>query len=231
MEVKLAQNRVEAVEKALSLLNCFNEEERILTLAELSKKTGLYKSTILRLLKSLERFGFIRRNDAGSYSLGSSLWRLGSMYRKDFDFGEYIRPALRRLRDLTGETASFYVKDGDTRVCLYRVNSNKALRHHLDEGVQLPLGIGAAGKLLLAFTNKDYEKFEEILKNGYAISRGERDSDIAALAVPIMNSNGAVRGALNISGLVSHFDEKFEKKFSEELKKEATKLEEALAGI
>ncbi len=227
----MAQNRVEAVEKALSLLNCFNEEERILTLAELSKKTGLYKSTILRLLKSLERFGFIRRNDAGSYSLGSSLWRLGSMYRKDFDFGEYIRPALRRLRDLTGETASFYVKDGDTRVCLYRVNSNKALRHHLDEGVQLPLGIGAAGKLLLAFTNKDYEKFEEILKNGYAISRGERDSDIAALAVPIMNSNGTVRGALNISGLVSHFDEEFEKKFSEELKKEATKLEEALAGI
>ena len=46
-----------------------------------------------------------------------------------------------------------------------------------------------------------------------------------------MNSNGAVRGALNISGLVSHFDEEFEKKFSEELKKEATKLEEALAGI
>ena len=86
-------------------------------------------------------------------------------------------------------------------------------QHHLDEGVQLPLGIGAAGKLLLAFTNKDYEKFEEILKNGYAISRGERDSDIAALAVPIMNSNGTVRGALNISGLVSHFDEEFEKKF------------------
>ena len=75
------------------------------------------------------------------------------------------------------------------------------------------------------------ENFEEILKNGYAISRGERDSDIAALAVPIMNSNGTVRGALNISGLVSHFDEKFEKKFSEELKKEATKLDEALAGI
>ena len=74
-------------------------------------------------------------------------------------------------------------------------------------------------------TDKDYEESEEILKNGYAISRGERDPDIAALAVPIMNSNGTVRGALNILGLVSHFDEEFEKKFSKELKEEATKLE------
>ena len=227
----MAQDRVEAVEKALSLLNCFNEEERILTLAELSKKTGLYKSTILRLLKSLQRFGFITRNEDGTYGLGPSLWRLGSMYRKDFDFGEYIRPVLRRVRDTTGETASFYVKDGDTRVCLYRVNSNKALRHHLDEGVQLPLGQGAAGKLLLAFTDKDCEQAEEILKNGYAISRGERDPEIAALAVPVMNSKGAVRGALNVSGLVSHFDEEFERKYSEELKAEATKLENALSGI
>ena len=227
----MASDRVEAVEKALTLLNCFNEDERVLTLAEFSKKTDLYKSTILRSLKSLMRYGYISRNEQGSYNLGPTLWRLGSMYRKDFDFGEYIRPVLRHIRDLTGETASFYVKDGNTRVCLYRVNSDNALRHHLDEGTQLPLDSGAAGKLLLAHTNKNYESRQEIIEKGYAISRGERNPDIAALAVPIMKKDGKIRGALTVSGLISHFDKEFEVRFSEELIKETQKLEFSLSGI
>ena len=227
----MAQDRVEAVEKALTLLNCFNEGERILTLADFAKKTGLYKSTILRLLKSLERFGYISRNEQGSYNLGSTLWRLGSMYRKDFDFGETIRPVLRHVRDLTGETASFYVKDGHSRVCLYRVNSSKALRHHLDEGTQLPLDRGAAGKSLLAYTDENYEMGQEIRDQGYTISRGERDPDIAALAVPIMKKNREIRGVLSVSGLISYFDKEFELRFSQVLIKEAQKLEIAFSGI
>jgi DNA-binding IclR family transcriptional regulator len=227
----MAQDRVEAVEKALTLLNCFNEGERILTLADFAKKTGLYKSTILRLLKSLERFGYISRNEQGSYNLGSTLWRLGSMYRKDFDFGETIRPVLRHVRDLTGETASFYVKDGHSRVCLYRVNSTKALRHHLDEGTQLPLDRGAAGKLLLAYTDENYEMGQEIRNQGYTISRGERDPDIAALAVPIMEKNREIRGVLSVSGLISYFDKEFELQFSQVLINEAKKLEIGLLGI
>lgn len=227
----MAQDRVEAVERALTLLNCFHEDEKTLTLASFSKKTGLYKSTILRLLKSLERFGYITRNENGTYGLGATLWRLGSMYRKEFDLGESIRPTLRQLRDLSGETASFYVKDGNSRVCLYRLNSTKAIHHHLDEGAQLPLKLGASGKLLLAYTDEKYHLAKQIQEQGYAISRGERDPDIAALAVPVMNQNGAIRGSLNISGLVSHFDLEFEKRFSKILKAEAMKLEHALFGV
>lgn len=226
----MAQDRVEAVEKALTLLNCFNEDERNLTLAAFSQKTGLYKSTILRVLKSLERFAYITRNENGSYGLGASLWRLGSIYRKEFDLGEYIRPTLRQLRELSNETASFYVKDGNSRVCLYRLNSTSAIRHHLDEGAQLPLGQGAAGKLLLAYSDKNYELGAKIRQQGYAISRGERDPDVAALAVPVMNFNGEIRGSLNISGLVNHFDKEFEKKFAILLIKRAKKLEKDLFG-
>lgn len=227
----MAQDRVEAVEKALTLLNCFNDDEKILTLAAFSKKTGLYKSTILRSLKSLERFGYITRNANGTYGLGAALWRLGSMYRKEFDLGEHIRPALRQLRDLSGETASFYVKDGNSRVCLYRLNSTKALHHHLDEGAQLPLAQGAAGKLLSAYTDENYSLATEIKQQGYAISRGERDPDIGALAVPVMDSKGAIRGCLNISGLVNHFDIEFERRLLGTLKSEALKLQHALIEI
>ena len=120
----MAHDRVEAVERALTLLDVFTEEEDEVSLADLADKTGYYKSTILRLSRSLERFGYLARQPNGNFRLGPALWRLGSLYRREFDLGEYVRPVLRRLRDQTSETASFYIRDGDVRVCLYRENSN-----------------------------------------------------------------------------------------------------------
>ena len=87
------------------------EGEETLSLAALAEKTGFYKSTILRLAASLERFGYLAREPGGLYRLGPSLWRLGSLYRRSFDLGEHLRPELRRLVEATTETASFYVRE------------------------------------------------------------------------------------------------------------------------
>ncbi|MGO2393107.1 MAG: helix-turn-helix domain-containing protein, partial [Halomonas sp.] len=75
------QNRVEAVERALTILEAFTDQERSLSLVTLAERTGLYKSTILRLIGSLERFGYIVREGDGTYALGPSLWRLGNLFR------------------------------------------------------------------------------------------------------------------------------------------------------
>ena len=141
---------VEAVERGLTILSAFQEGAQDLSLAEISRRTGLYKSTILRIAASLEARRFLARGTDGVFRLGPELWRLGSLYRRSFDLGEYVRPVLRSLVAETRETASFYVRDGDQRICLYRMNSPRAARHHLDEGVRLPLDRGAAGRVLLA---------------------------------------------------------------------------------
>src|SRR5262245_52728889 len=137
------EQRVESVERALAILDCFNGGAESLSLAELSRATGFYKSTILRLAASLERCGYLVRNDQGRFRLGPTLWRLGSLYQQSFDLGEVVRPELGRLVDETGETASYYVREGDMRVCLFRLNSPRALRHHLNEGDRLPMKGGA----------------------------------------------------------------------------------------
>ena len=147
----MSENRVDAVERALLILDSFKEGEDSLTLAAMAERTSLYKSTILRLAGSLERFGYLVRDSGGVYHLGPSLWRLGSLYRRSFDLGGHIRPELRRIVQATSETAAFYVREGKERVCLYRVNSPRSVRHHLDEGVRLPLNRGAAGRVLLAY--------------------------------------------------------------------------------
>src|SRR5215813_14372052 len=130
----MSQDKVEAVERALSILDAFATERPRLTLAELAAATGFYKSTILRLAGSLERFGYLIREERGAFRLGPALWRLGSIYRTGFHLGEAIRPELRRLVEATGETASFYIREGESRVCLFRHNSPQSARHHLDEG-------------------------------------------------------------------------------------------------
>lgn len=196
----MSEIRVEAVERALSLLEAFTSDRNALSLAELAEETGLYKSTILRLSASLIRFGYLRRGGDGRYRLGPALWRLGSLYRRGYELGERIRPALRRLVEATGETASFYVIDADERLCLYRENSTNPLRHHLDEGTRLSLRHGAAGHVLSAWGLDDAQARRRLRPDGGCVSMGERNPDVCAMALPVFDARGHLMGALAVSG-------------------------------
>ena len=220
----MPQDRVEAVDRALSVLSAFNEDDLSLSLADLSRRTGLYKSTILRLLGSLKAAGFVTLGSDGLYSLGPDLWRLGSYYRRRYIPSEEVMPVLERLRNLTKETASFYVRDGENRICLYRVNSERPMRHHLVQGARLPLEKGAAGRVLLAFGPEPPISSQEVRDFGHAISLGERDLEIGAISVPVIDDDGQLLGALAVSGLVTRFSEAACETHLDHLRKEARSL-------
>ena len=207
----MSDNGVAAVDRALMILDCFAAGQESLPLKTLADKTGLYKSTILRLAASLEKFGYLRRRDDGQFQLGPTLWRLGVQYRNRFDAAAQIRPVLKYLSEATGESASLYVRDGDARICLIRHNSSQAIRHHLDEGTRLPLSNGAASHLIRAYTDEDYPNGGQIKAEGFAVSLGERDPDTASIAVPLLGASGLFFGALTVSGLINRFDVKARK--------------------
>jgi len=196
---------VEAVDRALKILSCFDAGNADLSLADLSRLTGFYKSTILRLAVSLERFEYLSRDDTGLFRLGPAAGRLGASYHHSFDLGEILRPELATLSAATNETASFYIREGDNRTCLYRVEPKRAIRHSISEGVSLPLTQGASGKILLAFSGDKSAKSAEIRDKGYCISRGERDPEVAAACVPLRTKSGRLLGALAVSGLITRF--------------------------
>jgi DNA-binding IclR family transcriptional regulator len=196
--------RVEAVERSLRLLQCFHKAGEQLSLAVLAQRSGFYKSTILRLTASLVHMGFLLRDPGGSFRLGPELRRLGALSQAQIDLGGLIRPVLQGLTEKTQETASFYVRDGEERICLYRVNSPRSARHHLDEGARHPLNSGAAGKILLLYGDAAPEGAGEPLP-GWVVSSGERDPDLAAVAVPLHNRQGELLGALTVSGLIYRF--------------------------
>lgn len=215
---------VEAVERALKILECFDTETQEISLAELSRRTEFYKSTILRLAVSLERFGYLARTESGQFRLGPATWRLGSCYRQGFDLAEILRPELKQLCEETNETASFYVREGSARICLYRAEPSRAIRHSIVEGTSMPLEQGASGKVLLAFGGGTFSEAERIRENGFAVSLGERDPEVAAISVPLISSSGRLAGALSVSGLITRFGEARHASLAEALKQCSQRL-------
>ena len=94
-----AEEGVAAVERALSILRAFDERSPALTLAELASRTGLYKSTISRLLVSLRRCGFVERDSLGRHRIGPQAWSVGSLFAVDLTLEKILRPIMEDSLD------------------------------------------------------------------------------------------------------------------------------------
>lgn len=210
-KLKHTKSGVESVERALRLLEAFNMGDNGLALKELAQRTGLNKATILRLSASLEKFGYLTRDYDGIFHLGASLGHRSSVYRDNLQLGNIIRPALVELVEKTNETAAFHVLRGNSSVVLYCENSKRRMRYHIDEGEINPLNLGSSGKVLEAFVNPKTSQSKIIQDQGYYISYGERDPDIAGITVPILGRDSELIGVISLSGLISRFtDENIE---------------------
>lgn len=225
-----AEQRVEAVERALALMEAFADGTRTLTLSELAARAGLYPSTALRLAGSLIRFGYLARGIEGSYRLGPTPLRLGGLYRAGYDLAEQVRPALARLVALTGETGGFYVRDGDRRICLFREPSPRPIRLHIEEGAAMPLDRGASAHVLMAFTDGTLPVHDAVRRRGVAISVGERDQETAAVAAPVFSREGRLMGALGISGPLLRLGRAEVERMAPIVQEEARALSQSLGG-
>jgi len=192
------------LERGLSILECFTEDRLRLQLRELAECTGLDKATLLRLLGVLVRARMVHRFDNGSYAPGPALLHMGMLYRRTFDVGSRLQPALQEVMRHTGETVAFYVRDGDERVCLYRENSSNEVRHHVEVGMRLKLSAGGSSSHVLRyFTGGNTPQAANIARDGFAITREERLPQIASVAVPVFDGDGVFQGALVVIGIAS----------------------------
>jgi IclR family KDG regulon transcriptional repressor len=218
-------NSVRAVDRALDILLCFSKAESGLSLSEIAREVNLHKSTVHRLLTSMQQKGFVRKHpQSDKYLLGWIVLELiTNIYQSD-ELSVIVLPEMTRLRDITGETVSLYIRSGSERIRIQGVESTEPVRNVATIGQTYPLYIGASGKVLLAFAEgqvleqvlrddsipptfdvKVLElELQEVHRQGYAMSFQERDSAAAALAVPIFGRNDFL-AALSVSGPVSRF--------------------------
>jgi len=230
---KESAKQIESVDKALSILECFSDNAPELSLKQLSEKTGLYKSRILRLCGTLIAHGCLLRMEEGSgYRLGPKLMMLGKIYERSNSLISIARPILRELASITGESAKLFVIQGTKRVCLVREKGTYPLSYHVEEGESFELYAGAGGKALLAYTSREFrdqvlgvkvlqrltpttiversrleEEFATIRERGYASSNGEIFPEVAGMAAPVFDNENNVCAALTIAGPTQRFTE------------------------
>jgi len=203
---------VAAVDRAFAILDAFQEGEASMTLATLAKRTGLYKSTLLRILTSLISHGYVRRLANGSYQVGPTVVRLTKVFQQSFRLEDYIVPALHELVRQTNESASFYVRDGDMRLCVFRVDSPRSVRDHVVVGERLRIDQGAGGHVLQRFGSGR----DDVGRRRYVVATfGERQPDIAAVAAPVFGVGKMLHGAISVSGPRVRFTKKAVAAFSE----------------
>ena len=207
---------VAAVDRALSLLQAFRSGDEPLSLAVLSERTLMHKSTALRLLASLEHAMLIERQSDGRYTLGRGVQRLYQVQQANFDLESVVMPALRDLVAHTGESATLHALWGKDpqgrptqRVSLYRVDSPQPVRDHFNAGDLLPLESGSGAIVLLAF-GADFipagahfgpKELELTRKQGYIAGVGLRVPDMAGIAAPVFHWQGGKR--LLLGALIS----------------------------
>ncbi|WP_419897367.1 IclR family transcriptional regulator [Roseomonas sp. USHLN139] len=195
---------VASAERTLTLLSAFRKGDGAVSLAELSARTGLVKSTIMRLAVSLEAHGYLARLPDGSYRLEAELLRLGSIYQQSFRLEAHVAPVLERLVTATGESAAFYIRRGAQRLCLFRVDSPQRLRLHVRAGDLLPMDDSAIAQVLRLFTTEALAGEAEATRFPLFTS-GAHDPHAAGMATPVFGAEDAFLGALTLSGPVTRF--------------------------
>lgn len=219
-----------AVSRALRLLEAFGMDDAQLTLAELSLRTGLHKTTALRIARTLALDHYLVQKENGSWRLGRAVGWLGACYQATFDVHDVVEPVLRELTIKTGESASFYVREGNQRTCLARVDGPQTIRHHVRVGIGLPLNLGAPGRVILAFSGEPGEPYETIRQRGYHLSLGEREPEVSSVSAPVFGIQWRLLGSICISGPTSRLSETRLLELAQTIIQSANQLSYAIAG-
>ena len=231
----MEEYRVPAVDRAIAMLGILEAHKDGLTGPELAAEAKFPKSTVYRILNSLEAGDIVRRVDSsGRYVLGNRLLGLAAKVRSRFHTDDLIKIARLHMETLshsTGASSKLSVMDGDKAACIDVVYGSSEFSVAPTIGRRFPIHAGAASKLFLAHmdpktkaeltaqrlenytesTISDIAKLDvelqEILAQGWSEDRGEHNKNVAAIAAPILDSNGRIVAAVSIAYFSSHHEE------------------------
>ena len=216
---------MESLARGLSILSLFSEDRPTLSLTAISQFLQLNKTTVYRLLSTLEALGYIRRDPQTKlYRPALEVLRLGFVVLGGLEVRQVAAPYLRQLVDEVEETVNLAVLDQHEVVYIDRVGSKHMLNVYRPIGSRLPAYCTSTGKSLLAFLPPDElktilseinwvrqtpttimtpEALDQALtlvrRRGFSDSNGEMIPELRAVAAPVRQNGGQVVATVNIS--------------------------------
>lgn len=220
----MPRESVQSLERALGLLQVLGSAERPTGVTELARGRRLAKSTVHRLLSTLERTGFVARTEDARYRLGLKLWEMGCAAVRSLTVREVARPVMEELVRRTGETVHLSVWDNGEVVYIDKVDGTNPIRLHSSIGGRAPGHATASGLALLAFQDAAIQaevwrhglrrythrtitepgrfrrKLEAVRRQGFAFSADAWHRGSSGVAAPIRGHDGKVVAALSVAG-------------------------------
>ncbi len=238
MKREKANYLIQSVSHALDILESFTKTENELGVTELSKRLGLHKNNVFRLLATLEHRGYIEQNSSTeNYRLGPKTLQIGATFIEQRECRRQARPVLEGLMAASGETAVVAVLRANKVIYMDSVESDKTVRVVSRTGAMLPAHCTAVGKAQLAFlspaeierlypennltglTGKSIKtrnalltELKSVLEKGYALENEECDLDVRSIAAPVRDFSKNVIAAVGIVAPASRLtDDKLHK--------------------
>lgn len=234
---------VRSVQRAVDLLALFDTEHPARTVRELVDETGLAKSTVVRLVHTLERCGLLWSRGDGRVVPGPGLLRWAELAKSTWQLPESALAVMKRLSEASGgEAVHLYVRQQGARVCIARHEGTRTLRHVVRVGEEMPLWSGAASHVLLSRAERAdveevaagalhedwaatlWERSQRAAVTGWSASHGEREAGVSGVAAPVFDKAGRLVAALALGGPTTRFTDDAVAGFSKHLVEAATEL-------
>ncbi|WP_199434569.1 IclR family transcriptional regulator [Qaidamihabitans albus] len=212
----------QSLDRALTLVACLAREPK--TLDQLAGEIGVHKSTVLRLLRTLETHHFVHREGARHYRLGTALFDLANQSLEQRDVRRSAEPALAGLNERTGHTVHLASYEDGEVVYIDKFEGHHSVRMYSRVGKRAPLHCTAVGKVLVAsfpprrreevaeglgypaltagtITGvRDYlAELDRVAERGYAVDNAEHEDFIHCVAAPVRGARGEVLAAVSLS--------------------------------
>jgi len=193
--------------------------------SELSRQLGIHRSRVFRILKTLERRGYVEADPkTKGYRLGIKFLEIGAAVREQLSLHRVAEPILMELAQKTGDVAQLLVLYGHSAVCIERYQGHHTLQVAATIGRPLPLHIGASPKILLAYlpdqererlireieltpftaktiTDRDQlrHRLEKIRIRGYEVDEGDFEIGVCAVGAPVADYSGRVVAGITVT--------------------------------
>ncbi|WP_063694422.1 IclR family transcriptional regulator [Bradyrhizobium stylosanthis] len=247
---------VQSVDRALSILETLAEDDEGYRLSDLAVRTGLSASTVHRLLATLESRRFVQFDRAESkWHVGVRSFTVGASFARRRNFSTQAIPYLRKLRDLTRETANLAVVDDEYIIVLTRMESREIMRSLTQVGGRVAMVTSGVGKAVLAtysdeevgavirhhgmprLTEKSivrpsdlFKELGKIRKQGFAIDDEEACMGLRCIAAVVYNDCAEPLAAISVSGMTSRLTDDRLPEIGQIVREVAGELTLALGG-
>ncbi|MGL9622730.1 IclR family transcriptional regulator C-terminal domain-containing protein [Bradyrhizobium sp. U531] len=248
---------VQSVDRALSILATLAEDDEGYRLSDLAIRTGLSTSTVHRLLATLEGRRFVQFDRAQSkWHVGSRAFSVGATFARRRNFTTQAIPYLRKLRDLTRETANLAVVDDEFIIVLTRMESREIMRSLTQVGGRVAMVTSGVGKAVLAtYSDEDvgavirhhgmprlteksivrpsdlFRELEKIRRQGFALDDEEACMGLRCIAAVVYNDCAEPLAAISVSGMTSRLTDQRLPEVGQIVRDVAAELTGALGGV